>query len=111
MTNPTEWNPERVIMQETNKSDKLQSPQLLFNKAKNEYEYDSIHVDDTMLHEFEPSLINHMERAVSKITVSEKSTSDNTPDVPSRCTFVSTERHRTITSESTIHNRAKSVEL
>lgn len=73
MTNLTEWNSERVAMQEINARNRLH-PLYLFNKAKDKYKYDNIHMDETMLHEIEHSLTNLRERVIFKITVTHIST-------------------------------------
>ena len=103
MTSPTAWEPDQVIMQETNVYDQY-APQYVFDEVNQRYSYNDLNMDESFLHEIDPCLTSLRERTISKITVSHLSTNENTDDVPSRRTFVSKERHANITAETLSEN-------
>ena len=104
MTSPVPWEPEHVVMQEINAIDE-NSPRLIHtNELIEKYAYQDLDSDESLLHEINPCLTDLRERAMAKFTLSQINTNEVKTDVPTRRTFVSDERHNSVSAESLSEN-------
>ena len=108
MTSPLEWNPSQVVLGEI-ASDRQKAPpfSVIIGKVTREnnafyirdadvHGYELGGTDDYLLHSVDPTLIGLRERIIESTTVEEW----HHEDVPSRRTFISTERHKKLSAES-----------
>ena len=56
MTSPMPWDPDQVTMKEVNVGDK-DRPYCIYDESIKKYSYKKIDLDETFLHEIDPSLI------------------------------------------------------
>ena len=64
------------------------------------YEYKDVNGDETYLHNIDPYITHLRESIISKVRVSAVSTHDNTRDLLTRRTYVSTDRYSQVTTEN-----------
>ena len=107
MTSPLAWNPHEVILGKVSVCEETQPVSVTIGKvieSKNGYyvsesdvhEYDLDASDEYLLHSLEPSLVELKERIIKSVELEPR----HHEDVPSRRTFVSTERHNRLSAES-----------
>ena len=99
MTSSVPWGPSRVTMVETNRPDDKISPVVCYHPI-NGYQYIESTSDESQWHEINPCLTCLRERTIFNVNVSLLPMNDNTMDLVLRRTFVSSDRHTTVTVET-----------
>ena len=103
MTSPIPWEPSQVCMQEINRPVSDISS-VTYDEVIGKHKYIDPASDEAHMHEINPCLNRLRECSISKITTSSLSTNENTMDLTPRRTFVSTDRHTTVTAEAIAEN-------
>ena len=103
MTSSIPWEPSQVCMQEIN-TPVSNISSVTYDNVIGKHKYTDPTSDEAHMHEINPCLNRLRECSLSKITVSSLSTNENTMDLTPRRTFVSTDRHTTVTAEAIAKN-------
>jgi hypothetical protein len=101
MTSATPWNPSEVVMlQETDQGGSVGPwKRYLSSTLTRKYEYVDASSDDALLDSVDPSLVHLGRQLCTHHSVAQVDTVYEQRDIPSRRTFVSTERHEKVSAE------------
>ena len=103
MTSPIPWEPSQVCMQEIIRPVSHISS-VTYDEVIRKHKYINPASDEAHMHEINPCLNRLRECSIAKITASSLSTNENIMDLSPRKTFVSTDRHTTVTAEAMADN-------